>query len=400
MSLLVYYLGGERSILTMLHGRPYTTHMFPVSLWSKDVDVGDPYTFLFIKRGILQYVYVKPILAVITMLLKTNGSYNDGSISLTSGYFWVSFVYNLSVCLSLYCLGMFFMATQSDLEDFRYAFSHKDYMDLSVKSARMPIYYAIRDACGVQDVIQDSLETLNGTRFTYRTFEPSEGVATLGKSRSYRIMAGLRYTDGGSSKYWLPPSNRPLGAYSDSDGDAFFGQGQGQYQDQRIRSMTETSRFQSASTLFQPQPLLTQGAADQDKAPSLYFMDLEDIAKDDDIEDLYGAGKQLEYGDYNYPVIDAHDPVWRTDNISDKKQTRKRSYDSDLEAGLGGINRHVAMGRKNGRTVLASEEDRAAVFEYPAAAERESEPEEAEPREGCVDNVNGYIPERKNNRRK
>ena len=82
--------------------------------------MGDPYTFLFIKRGILQYVYVKPVLAAVTMLLKSNGAYNDGSISLTSGYFWVSFVYNLSVCLSLYCLGMFFMATQGDLEEFRY----------------------------------------------------------------------------------------------------------------------------------------------------------------------------------------------------------------------------------------------------------------------------------------
>lgn len=84
--------------------------------------MGDPYTFLFIKRGILQYVYVKPVLAAVTMLLKANNVFDDGSIKLTSGYFWVSFVYNLSICTSLYCLGMFFMATQDDLEEFRYVF--------------------------------------------------------------------------------------------------------------------------------------------------------------------------------------------------------------------------------------------------------------------------------------
>ncbi|KAF9199844.1 hypothetical protein BGZ49_009996 [Haplosporangium sp. Z 27] len=92
---------------------------FYVDAFRDIYEVGDPYTFLFIKRGILQYVYIKPVLAAVTMLLKANGAYNDGSISLTSGYFWVSFVYNLSVCLSLYCLGMFFMATQEDLEEFR-----------------------------------------------------------------------------------------------------------------------------------------------------------------------------------------------------------------------------------------------------------------------------------------
>ncbi|KAF9353254.1 hypothetical protein BGX26_008979 [Mortierella sp. AD094] len=118
-TLLVSYLGGERSLLIMLHGRPYTKHLFPVSLYYKEIDVGDPYSFLFIKRGILQYVYVKPVLAVITMLLKSNDAYSGGSISLKSGYFWVSFFYNLSVCLSLYCLGIFFMATQDDLEEFR-----------------------------------------------------------------------------------------------------------------------------------------------------------------------------------------------------------------------------------------------------------------------------------------
>ncbi|KAI9231131.1 MAG: organic solute transporter Ostalpha-domain-containing protein [Podila humilis] len=432
--LLVYYLGGERSILTMLHGRPYTKHMFPVCLWSKNVDVGDPYTFLFIKRGILQYVYVKPVLAVVTMLLKANDAYNEGSLSLSSGYFWISFVYNLSVCLSLYCLGMFFMATQGDLEDFRpipkflcikaviffsfwqgfaisvlvaagvlrytsaedavaiqdflicfemvfaslghwYAFSHKDYTDISVCSARMPIYYAIRDACGIQDIIQDSLETLKGTRFTYRTFEPSEGVATIGKSRSGRIMAGLRYTDGGSSKYWLPVSQL-VNDDDDEDGDESHKHGF------NTRPMTETMRSQSSSSLLKHQALAP--AADQDKAPSLHFVDLEDVA-DDEIEDLYDASKQLEYGDYNFPAIDIHSPHDKTSRAGIREFDRTNSH-SEENGCMEELEFTRVEGR--GRTPLAGEEDRTAVF-GPSGWNREQME-----RDGCVDNVNGYYPER------
>ena len=54
--LLLDYLGGERSLLMMLHGRPPIPAIFPVSLWRNEIDVSDPYTFLFLKRGILRTV--------------------------------------------------------------------------------------------------------------------------------------------------------------------------------------------------------------------------------------------------------------------------------------------------------------------------------------------------------
>jgi len=52
--LLVSYLGGERSLLILLHGRPPKDPVFPISLFKKEIDVSDPYTFLFLKRGILR----------------------------------------------------------------------------------------------------------------------------------------------------------------------------------------------------------------------------------------------------------------------------------------------------------------------------------------------------------
>ena len=52
--LLVAYLGGERSLLINLHGRPPKYPVFPGNLFWREVDVSDPYTFLFLKRGVLR----------------------------------------------------------------------------------------------------------------------------------------------------------------------------------------------------------------------------------------------------------------------------------------------------------------------------------------------------------
>ena len=52
--LLVAYLGGERSLLINLDGRPPKYPVFPGNLFWREVDVSDPYTFLFLKRGVLR----------------------------------------------------------------------------------------------------------------------------------------------------------------------------------------------------------------------------------------------------------------------------------------------------------------------------------------------------------
>ncbi|KAI7823020.1 organic solute transporter Ostalpha-domain-containing protein [Gamsiella multidivaricata] len=429
--LLVSYLGGERSLLIMLHGRPYTKHVFPVSLWYREIDVGDPYSFLFIKRGILQYVYVKPVLAAVTMLLKSNDAYNDGSVSFKSGYFWVSFIYNISVCLSLYCLGIFFMATQGDLEEFRpipkflcikaviffsfwqgfaisilvsvgimsntspeiavaiqdwlicfemvfasvghwYAFSHKDYTDIDIQSARMPVYYAIRDACGIQDIVQDSLETLKGTRFTYRTFEPSEGLATEGMSRSGRINAGLRYSQGGTTKYWLPETNAIPGS-----------------------TMSQNDRFDSDDRRqFSRHP---RGNAE--RPPSLYFPDL-DEEDEDGLEELYDASKQLEFGDYNFPAIDVHDPKEaqgrgkrgrRGPRKSKKKEARSLLTDPN---GAQEPSRGSVFGKEGWSVSPSSSRQQTGTPTAAAISSASSwNANSAQARDGCVDNVNNYVPE-------
>ncbi|CCO33251.1 Transmembrane protein 184 homolog C30D11,06c [Rhizoctonia solani AG-1 IB] len=120
--LLLIYLGGERSLLILLYGREPKEHAFPVSIFKRELDASDPFTFLFLRRGILQYVQVKPILAAVTLVLKALGKYREGSFRVGAGYLYVSMVYNASICLSLYCLAMFWVCVSAGLKPFRYVF--------------------------------------------------------------------------------------------------------------------------------------------------------------------------------------------------------------------------------------------------------------------------------------
>ncbi|KAJ3519124.1 hypothetical protein NM688_g9349 [Phlebia brevispora] len=117
--LLVAYLGGERSLLINLHGRPPKYPVFPGNIFWSEVDISDPHSFLFLKRGVLQYVQVKPILALVIIITKALGKYNEGDLRANSGYLYVSIVYNFSICMALYCLAIFWMCVNDDLKPFR-----------------------------------------------------------------------------------------------------------------------------------------------------------------------------------------------------------------------------------------------------------------------------------------
>ena len=66
-----------------------------------------------------EYVQVKPVLAAATLILKFSGKYNEGDFRANSGYLYISIIYNTSICLSLYCLAMFWVCVNDDLKPYR-----------------------------------------------------------------------------------------------------------------------------------------------------------------------------------------------------------------------------------------------------------------------------------------
>ncbi|OJD19836.1 hypothetical protein AJ78_00195 [Emergomyces pasteurianus Ep9510] len=342
--LLINLVGGERALIVMTHGRAPVQHAWPLNHLLRKVDISDPHTFLAIKRGILQYAWLKPILALASIIMKATGTYQEGYLGLSSGYLWTGIIYNLSVTISLYSLAMFWVCMHDDLKPFRpvpkflcvkliifasywqgfflsilqwlgalpngvagyshdnlaaaiqdslicfempifavthwYAFSWHDYADASVSAARMPVKFAIRDAFGIRDLIEDTKETLRGENYQYRKFDSGDNVMAHeeSESRLARVMDGMRYERGGKSKYWIP---KPGEATSRTP----------------LLSSPTSSRRNS-------QGWSKRGSANDE---ILGVNDSENLTLDEEDERLFTNARALEFGDYNYPVITANE---------------------------------------------------------------------------------------------
>jgi len=188
---------------------------------------------------------------------------------------------NVSVGLNdlLICIEMPFFAFAHN-----YAFSYKDYIDPQhTFVARMPMYYAFRDAFGLLDVVADSKATLRGEGMDYREFEPAEGFMHQGDGRDRRIRAGLRYSKGGQRKYWLPKTT-----------------------EERPPGLGE--RVQDVDHVVHLAPDLRQDLGEE---PSVwpdaevengYELPFGDLDESD--EELFAHSQKYLFGDYNYPCVD------------------------------------------------------------------------------------------------
>ncbi|CAK9439128.1 uncharacterized protein LODBEIA_P33520 [Lodderomyces beijingensis] len=118
-SLLTDMLGGERNIIIMTSGRRPVRHPGVLGYLLPPLDISDSKTFLGIKRGILQYVWLKPIICFSTLLFEMIGIYNVNDMSWRSIYLWLTLIYNASVTLSLYSLAVFWKILWDDLKPFK-----------------------------------------------------------------------------------------------------------------------------------------------------------------------------------------------------------------------------------------------------------------------------------------
>ncbi|XP_069763589.1 transmembrane protein 184B isoform X2 [Narcine bancroftii] len=117
LSLCYEYLGGESAIMSEIRGKSIESSCMygTCCLWGKTYSIG----FLrFCKQATLQFCVVKPLMAVITVILQAFGKYKDGDFNVASGYLYVMIIYNISVSLSLYALFLFYFATRELLSPY------------------------------------------------------------------------------------------------------------------------------------------------------------------------------------------------------------------------------------------------------------------------------------------
>ncbi|KAG7507011.1 hypothetical protein JOB18_021494 [Solea senegalensis] len=117
LSLCYEYLGGESAIMAEIRGKPIESSCLygTCCLRGKAYSIG----FLrFCKQATLQFCVVKPLMAIITVVLQAYGKYKDGDFDVSSGYLYVTIICNVSVSLSLYALFLFYFAARELLRPY------------------------------------------------------------------------------------------------------------------------------------------------------------------------------------------------------------------------------------------------------------------------------------------
>ncbi|CAF1510965.1 unnamed protein product, partial [Didymodactylos carnosus] len=117
LSLCYEYLGGESAIMAEIRGKNIERSWWYCTcfLSNREYTIG----FLrFCKQATLQFCLIKPIMAVVTLILQAFNHYRDGDFSAKSGYLYLTIIYNISVSLALYGLFLFYAATKSILRKY------------------------------------------------------------------------------------------------------------------------------------------------------------------------------------------------------------------------------------------------------------------------------------------
>jgi len=117
LALCYEYLGGEGNIMAEIRGKaiPHSYMHLTCCIAGKEYTI----SFLrFCKQMTLQFCLVKPLMALVTLILQAFGKYHDGDFRMDGGYLYITIVYNISITLALYGLVLFYFATKQMLKPF------------------------------------------------------------------------------------------------------------------------------------------------------------------------------------------------------------------------------------------------------------------------------------------
>lgn len=122
-SLLVAYLAagdprGEEVVVRLLERLPPMAHPFPFGACLPPLEMGAPF-LRSVKRSIMAFCALKPLLTVVACALQGAGRYDAGHFDLSKGYVYISFVLNVSITLVFYWLVLFYVALRKDLAPYR-----------------------------------------------------------------------------------------------------------------------------------------------------------------------------------------------------------------------------------------------------------------------------------------
>lgn len=96
------------------HERGIVKHPFPMKYFLKPWKLGQ-WFYQIIKIGIIQYMIIKTLSAILAVILEAFGVYCDGEFKWGCGYPYIAVVLNFSQSWALYCLVQFYTITKDEL---------------------------------------------------------------------------------------------------------------------------------------------------------------------------------------------------------------------------------------------------------------------------------------------
>ncbi len=119
---IIALLGEESQLIVILKGKPMDRgmHVFPFNyLFGAPYWVPGPELLAKCKMGVLQYVLIKNVMAVIVFVLQSFHVYGEGHFLWHKGYAYICVLNFVSQAVALYCLAYFYNATKEELLPFR-----------------------------------------------------------------------------------------------------------------------------------------------------------------------------------------------------------------------------------------------------------------------------------------
>lgn len=118
MSLCLEYVGGPGEVEVKMQGVVLLPSWAACTCCLPPLAVNGHFVRI-VKQGALQFVLLKPLLAILTVVLYATGNYTEGDWSGDSSFLWITIVYNITYSLALYALLLFYMGTHELLAPFK-----------------------------------------------------------------------------------------------------------------------------------------------------------------------------------------------------------------------------------------------------------------------------------------
>ncbi|XP_073269998.1 uncharacterized protein [Primulina huaijiensis] len=117
LSLCLAWVGGPGAVVLSLTGKILKPNWCLMTCCFPPI----PLDGRFIRRckqGCLQFVILKPILVIVTLILYAKGNYEDGNFNPGQSYLYLTIIYTISYSVALYALAVFYVACRDLLQPF------------------------------------------------------------------------------------------------------------------------------------------------------------------------------------------------------------------------------------------------------------------------------------------